>query len=200
MRRALAILSRAGRLGAALAAGSLLLSCGAPPRETFDLAATAPLPLKAAQLRPGTAAIIVEAPKASELVDSNRIVIRNGSGEVAYIEGAQWADLAPRLVQARLIEMLSKGGVDAAYPGAVGRLRLAMELRRFEIDEARGAAVIELSARLSDENSGAARGAATFAGEAPTEHTQGPYAARALEAALERMGPQMVAWARREAR
>ena len=200
MRRALFILSRAGRLGAALAVGPMLLSCGAAPRETFDLASSAPLPLKATQLRPGTAAIVVETPKASDLVDSNRIVIRNGSGEVAYIEGAQWADLAPRLVQARLIEMLSKGGVDAAYPGAVARFRLAMELRRFEIDEARGAAIVELSVRLADEDSGAGRRAATFAGEAPTVHTQGPYAAHALDTALERVGAQIVAWARREAR
>lgn len=200
MRRALQIPARGLRFGLAFVSGLVLASCGAAPRETFDLAASAPRRLNAMRLRAGTAAIIVEAPKASEIVDSDRIVIRNESGDLAYLEGAQWADLAPRLVQSRLIETLGKSGVDAAYPGAVGRLRLATELRRFEIDEARGAAVVELSARLADESSGAGRGAATFTGEAPAPHSQGSYGARALDAALERAASQIAAWARREAR
>lgn len=190
---------RAGLRRAALVAFPLLASCAAAPRETFDLAAGAPKPLRAVELRSGTAAVVVETPEASELIDSNRFVIRSAGGDLAYLADAQWADLAPKLVQARLVAALMRGGVDAAYPGASGALRLESELRRFEIDEGRGSAVVEIAARLSSESSGARRAAAIFSGEAPAPHTLAPDAARALATALDSAAQALVSWTRREA-
>lgn len=187
---------RRAPLCAAFAAVLAFASCAAPPRETFDLAAGAPKPLTAAQLRRGSAAVVVETPRASEVVTSNRFVMRNEGGDLAYLAGAQWADLAPRLVQARLIAALARSGIDAAYPGASAALRLQTELRRFEIDMTRQAAVVEITARLVAEQSGARLGEASFVGEAPAPHTLAPDAANAFDAALERAASRLSAWVR----
>jgi cholesterol transport system auxiliary component len=187
---------RHSRLCASFAAVLAVSACATPPRATFDLAAGAPKPLHAAQLRNDPATIVVETPKASELVDSDRIVIRDEGGGLAYLADAQWADLAPRLVQARLVAALGKNGVDAAYPGASAALRLQTELIRFEIDTAHQAAVVEIAARLASERTGALLGAARFVGEAPAPHTFAPEAANALDAALERAASRLSLWVR----
>lgn len=173
-----------------------LVSCAAASRQTFDLSAGAPLPPGARRLHEGTAAVVVEVPKASELVDSDRLVLRDASGAMSYLADAQWSDLAPRLVQARLIAQLGSSGVDAAYPGAVATRRLATALRRFEIDTGRQIAVVEIAARLSSEQSGTLRGAAIFVGEAPAPHTLPTDAAHSLDAALGDAAAQVAAWAR----
>jgi cholesterol transport system auxiliary component len=187
---------RQARLSAAFAAALAVSACAAPPRATFDLATGAPKPLHAAQLRSEPATIVVETPKASELVDSDRIVIRDEGGDLAYLADAQWGDLAPRLVQGRLVAALEKNGVDAAYPGASAALRLQTELVRFEIDTARRAAVVVIAARLASERTGAGLSAARFVGEAPAPHTYAPEAANALDAALERAASRLALWTR----
>ncbi|HMK89530.1 MAG TPA: ABC-type transport auxiliary lipoprotein family protein [Methylocystis sp.] len=192
--------SRRAGLGCAAFAGCLALAaCASSPRQTFDLAAGAPKPPRAEELRSGTAAVIVDTPQASELVDSSRFVIRTAGGELAYLENAQWSDRAPKLVQARLVSALARGGVDAAFPGASGALRLETTLNRFEIDEAQGRAIVEITARLEVESSGARRAAAIFSGEAPAPHTLPAEAAQAFEAALDSSAEAIVRWTRREA-
>jgi cholesterol transport system auxiliary component len=188
-------LRRAG-VCAVFAAALAFAACAPTPRAIFDLAASAPKPLKATQLRSAGAAVIVETPQASEFVASDRFVIRNEGGDLAYLADAQWADLAPRLVQARLIAALAKNRVDAAFPGASGALRLQTELRRFEIDMTRQAAVVEIAARLVFEQSGARLGAADFVGEAPAPHIFASQAASALDAALERATSRLSLWVR----
>jgi len=70
---------------------------------------------------------------ASQLVNSNRLVIRGEADDLAYLADAQWADRLPHLVQASLIARLRERGVDAAFPGAAASYQIATELRRFEM-------------------------------------------------------------------
>jgi cholesterol transport system auxiliary component len=175
---------------------AVLAGCGAPPRETFDLlGASAPepthisLPKRKKPLR-------VAEPAAEQLLNSNRLAMRQAGGALAYLADAQWADRAPRLVQGRLVARLRDDGVDASFQGEAAGDLLTTDLRRFEIDAARGIAVVEIAARLSDQQSGALRGEAVFSGEAPAPHTDGPEAAHALEQAFAQVADQLARWVR----
>jgi cholesterol transport system auxiliary component len=174
-----------------------LCGCGATPRETFDLQGASVFEKTHLSKLNQRAALSVAEPTADQLLNSNRLVVRQEAGNLAYLADAQWADRAPRLVQARVISRLVRGGVDAAFPGGVVWYDLTTELRRFEIDAPRGVAVVEIAARISSDQSGALRGAAVFLGEAAVQHTQGPQAANALDEALDRATAQLVVWTRK---
>ena len=83
-----------------------LHGCGATQRETFDLSGAS----IAANTRTFTisraSAVAVAEPSASQLVNSNRLVIRGEADDLAYLADAQWADRLPHLVQASLIARL----------------------------------------------------------------------------------------------
>jgi cholesterol transport system auxiliary component len=186
--------TRAGAVATLVALGLALVGCSAAPRETFDLSGAAKLAETRLSTRAGVVA--VAEPVASQPLDSDRLVIRGASGDLALLADAQWADRLPRLVEARLIARLSAGGVDATFPGAVVSYQLTSELRRFEIDESRQMAVVEIAARLSNDQTGAKRGATVFIGETPAPQLLGPDAARALDAALNQALDRLVVWTR----
>ncbi len=171
-----------------------LAGCAAQPRETFDLSGASRL--SAGRLSAHGGGVAVAEPIASQPTASDRLVVRGAAGDLAVLEGAQWADRLPRLVQARLIARLGAGGVDATFPGAPAVYQLTSELRRFEIDAPRQIAVVEIFARLSTDQTGAKRAAAVFVGEAPAPRTLGPDAAHALDAALSQALDRLVAWTR----
>ena len=175
-------------LGAALAA---LSGCGSSPRESFDLSLGSP---KSAAIRVAGPTLAVAEPKALSFIDSNRLLIRGADGDLSYLADAQWADRLPRLVQARLVERLARSGIDAVQPAGVITYQLATDLKRFEIDSARGVAVVEITARLLNNRSGARIGEADFLGEAPASHTMGREAAFAFETALNDAAAQLAAW------
>ncbi|MGA8170619.1 MAG: ABC-type transport auxiliary lipoprotein family protein [Methylocystis sp.] len=188
--------SRPGkRAAAALVSLALVLAgCASAPRETFDLSGAS----SGARSRfaSPTGVVAVAEPVALQPVASDRLVVRGADGDLAVLSDAQWSDRLPRLAQARLIDRLRAGGVDATLPGAVASYELTSELRRFEIDASRGIAVVEIVARLSNDRDGARRGEAIFVGEAPAPHTLGPDAVRALDAALNRAMDRLLVWTR----
>jgi len=185
-------LKRRGRLYATAICAALALAGCANPRETFDLP-----PETLASGRAHGAAIAVQEPSASAIIDTNRFVIRGEGGEVAYLADAQWSDTVPRLVQARLIDRLTSRGVNAVRPGEGAAFRLSTELRRFEIDSGSETALVEIVARVTKEKDGARVSEKVILGEAPAPHTLGPEAARAYEAALDAAADRLASWLRR---
>lgn len=176
--------------------GLVLSGCGAAPRETFTLPGpAAPLVSHSLPIKSGSRFAINE-PSAVQPVASDRIVVRTGPGQVELLAGAQWSDRLPRLVQARLIAAFQRGGVPASAPGAIVDLQLASEIRRFEIDVTRQAAVVEIAARVLGDSTGTERAARIFVGEAPAPGTSDGQAARALDEAMNDVDRQIVAWAR----
>ncbi len=185
-------LKRRGRLYATAICAALALAGCANPRETFDL------PLESLAIgRAHGAAIAVQEPSASAIIDTNRFVIRGEGGEVSYLADAQWSDTVPRLVQARLIDRLTSRGVNAVRPGEGAGFRLSTELRRFEIDSGSETALVEIVARVTKEKDGARVSEKVILGEAPAPHTLGPEAARAYEAALDAAADRLASWLRR---
>ncbi|MBI1867542.1 MAG: membrane integrity-associated transporter subunit PqiC [Methylocystis sp.] len=183
------------RARALIALAALALAgCGSAPRETFDLtradSGAAPRP----SMRALRTTLAINEPEANVPANSDRIVIRTGPQEIAYLADAQWADRLPRLVQARLIEGFEHTSISAMRPGPTASFTLATDIRRFEIDVTRQAAIVEISARILRDRDASVRAARVFIGQAEASHSTGAPAAQALEEALERATRQIVQW------
>jgi len=73
--------------------------------------------------------------------------VRYDPQSVAYLTGAQWADKLPSLVQSRLIESFQNAHLlrEVGRPGMLADFNLQTSIRRFELDTAQSAAVVEIS-------------------------------------------------------
>ncbi|WP_424361131.1 ABC-type transport auxiliary lipoprotein family protein [Methylocystis parvus] len=181
-------LAKAGALCVALA----LAGCAQPPGQVFDLAGSAAITRVSATSAGG---ITVRPPIAVAPTSTNRIVVRDVDGSVSILPSVGWSEPLPRLLRERLIEALQRAGVAAARVSGSGRA-LATDIRRFEIDVARNVAVVEIYARIIDENSGAERAGQNVVGEAPApDHTGAPAAMALTEAAGEALS-RVASWAR----
>ena len=184
---------RAARL-AALALLLPLAGCASSPVETFDLTA-APA---SRSVRAARGQVVVSEPVATAPADSDRIVVRPGPESVATLKGAQWSERLPRLLQTRLVQsfenahlLTSVGRPDAKI---TAQFSLNTEIRSFEMDVARGEAVVEISAKLVAESSGRIVAAQIFSARVPGSASDGPSAAAALDIALGQVMTQMVSW------
>jgi cholesterol transport system auxiliary component len=166
--------------------------CAQGPRQAFDLSAAAGTLSRAER---GGPTLVVREITAAPPTSSARIVVRDADGSVFILPESEWTAPLPRLLRDRAVEALQRSGVAAAAYGLAGTA-LAIDIRRFEIDVARNVAVVELSARLMDANTGAARAARSFVAEAPApEHTGAPAVMALTEAAGQALA-QVAGWAR----
>ncbi|MCO5092498.1 ABC-type transport auxiliary lipoprotein family protein [Bosea sp. (in: a-proteobacteria)] len=188
---------RAYRFLPVLAAAALLAGCGggATP-TTFDLSAPGGLS-RAAGSR---AVMVVAEPTAVQALDSDRVIVRDSSGALSFIGGAQWADRVPALVQARLIQTFENAGRVGSVSGPGQRispdLQLNTDIRSFSIDAATGTAVVEITARMVGDRSGRIERARLFSARVPAGAVDGPGATRALDQALSQVLVEIVRWAR----
>ena len=175
-----------------LAACLMLSACGGTSRATFDLGPVEAEP--AARALRG--ALSVEQPQASELIDSERIVIRTGPDAVAYLKGAQWSDRVPVLVQSRLIQSFENARLlkSVGRPGMVADYALGSEIRRFEIDVTTNQATVEIAARLRKTANGRVIAAQIFTETVPAPSTSGEAASQVLDSALTNVMGQILRW------
>ncbi len=181
--------------GAGLLALALSACGGGTPPATFDL--SAPTERVRTSRIPGN--LLVTPPAAVQVLASDRILVRDGAGGVSYLPGAQWADQLPALVQARLIQAFE----NASRLGRVSRpgdrvkvdYQLNTELRAFQVDAARGEAVVEISAKAVSEATGRVAHARIFTARAPVGAIDAANATRALDTALGVVLLDMVRWA-----
>ena len=188
-----------GRLRAVslAAAGSLLLAgCGggAAP-TTYDLSA----PRDFGRIGGGGGVLIVAQPTAVQALDSDRLIVKDSSGALSFLGGAQWADRVPNLVQTRLIQTFENGSRIAAVgrPGEriVPDFQLNTDIRAFNVDAASGQAVVEITAKLVGDRSGKVQRAKLFSARVPAG-ADGAGAAQALDQALSQVLIQIARWAR----
>lgn len=184
------------RSAASLAALALAGCAGTPPR-TFDLSALPGAPGRAAG---GRGQLVVSAPVATAALDAERILVRSGPDEIAYLPGAQWGDRLPLLVQARLVQSLENAQLLAAVSrtgqGVAGDWSMSGEVRRFEIDTQAGQAVVEVTVKLANNANGRIVGAMVARGAAPGGAAKADEAAAALDAALAMALRQIVTFVR----
>jgi len=179
-------------------AGALLLSgCGGGSAPTtFDLSA----PRDFGRIGGGGGVLIVAQPTTVQALDSDRLIVKDSSGALSFLGGAQWADRVPNLVQTRLIQTFENGNRLAAVgrPGEriVPDLQLNTDIRAFNVDAASGQAVVEITAKLIGDRSGKVQRARVFSARVPAGATEAGAAAQALDRALSQVLIQIARWAR----
>lgn len=184
-------------LGLTFAACLLLAGCGGGSTPTtFDLSA----PRDFGRIGASRATLVVQEPTTVQALDSDRVIVRDSSGALSFLGGAQWADRVPKLVQARLVQTFENGGRvgSVARPGdrITPETQLLTDIRSFNIDAASGAAVVEITAKLVGDRTGDVRRARLFTARVPAGAVDGPGAAQALDRALSQVLVDIVRWAR----
>ena len=185
--------ARAALLASALAA--LLAACGGGAAPvTYDLTA----PREALRRGPARGTLVVAEPVALQSYDSDRIIVRAASGNLSVLAGAQWADRLPRLVQARMIQTIENSSRYASVGRPGDRLtaayNLVSEIRAFEIQEASGEAVVEITLKLVADRTGQIGAGRLFSARVPAGAIDGPGASAALDQSLQNVLRQIAAW------
>lgn len=165
---------------------------GAP--LTFDLAA---LPPSGRPVMAGRAIVVAE-PVGIQPFESDRIIVRETGGSLAFLGGGQWADRLPRLIQTRLIQSLENSGrlrsVSRPSDKVASDYQLISEIRAFDVAAGTGEAVVDLSAKLIAEGTGRVTAARVFTARVPVKAVNAGSGAAALDAALGTVLADMVRW------
>lgn len=182
----------------ALAAAGCSSLMPASPVPTFDLTAPRDLPRHGG----GRGILIVNEPSALAILDTDKIVVRPGGGQIGTLSGAQWSDRLPKLLQSRLVQSFE----NANRLRAVGRpgekvnpdYQLVTEIRGFHLALAGGpAGEVELSVKIVADRTGRILAARVFRTSVPAASTDGPVAATAIDQAFGRAATDIVLWASR---
>ncbi|GLK75824.1 ABC transporter [Methylopila jiangsuensis] len=184
---------------AAVALGLQLSACSSliagSPDATYDLTAPSDLPRGGAR----RGVLVVAEPVAVAVIDGQRIVVKPNGGQVTYLPKSQWSDRLPKLLQARMIESYE----NAAWLRSVGRpgdrlavdYQLVTEVRAFQIDAAASEAVVELTAKITNDKTGKIVAGEVFQARQPLAGAvDGPSATQALDQALKRVLTGLVTW------
>lgn len=189
-----------GICAAALAV--MLSSCalvgGKPkPLDTFDLSAARPPESGPRTLR---RQVLVAEPVALKALDGENIMLRPAPGEIAYLDGAQWSDRLPKVIQARLIESFQRSGrirgIGRPGEGLAIDFQLITDVRSFEVllDGGGPRARVALSVRLLNDRSGVVARQQVFEAEAPLAGSSNGDYVRALDTAFNAVAAEIVEW------
>ncbi len=164
--------------------------------DTYDLAVPG---VEKAGKRKANIQILIAEPQALKILDSESIVVRNGQSSVAYLDGAQWSDRLPKMVQARLVQAFENsnrfGGVGRPGEGLAIDYQIITDIRSFEIDSTGGSrAVVEISAKLLNDKNGVIGTSKLFTASVPATSGSGNFV-NALDAAFDKVASEIVAWA-----
>ncbi len=190
-------------LVAILAATTLLYGCavlgggGSKPLDTYEL--TAPSASSSGRRLSRRQAIITE-PSALKALDSENIVIRSSATSLQYLDGAQWADRLPKIIQARLVETFQKsgrlGGVGKPGEGLAVDYQIIADIRAFEIRIDGGdRAYAEITVKLLNDRNGVVRARGDFSAAVPVGEAGNDAFVSALNQAFGDVAKDIVDWA-----
>ncbi|MEZ5811434.1 MAG: ABC-type transport auxiliary lipoprotein family protein [Rhizobiaceae bacterium] len=184
-------------VAASTLAGCAVLGGGAKPLDTYEL--TAPVPsTKGRRLRHRQ--IIVAEPSALKALDGENIVIRASNTSLQYLDGAQWADRLPKIVQARLVEAFQRsgrlGGTGKPGEGLAVDYQVIANISAFEIRVDNGEhAYVAITARLLDDRNGVVRSTREFEAGSPVGSGGNDAYVAALDQAFGQVAGDLVNWA-----
>ena len=187
-----------GAMLAVVAAVSLGACSGLKsPPATFDL--TAPRGERIGGAPRGQ--LLVAEPVALAILDTDRVVARPATGQVAYLSDVQWSDRLPKLLQARLLQTFENSSRLRAVgrPGErlTGDFQLVTEIRAFQVTSAGAEPVaeVEIAAKLVNDRTGRIFGARIFRAAVPAADSAGPPAVNAIDQAFGDVARELVRWA-----
>jgi cholesterol transport system auxiliary component len=142
--------------------------------------------------------VVVAEPAAVQVLSTQQIIVKDASGTISFLGAGQWADALPRLVQTRLIHTFENSSLIRAVTrpssGATADAQLVSEIRSFEIQTPANEAVVQLSAKLVNEQTGRIYRGRIFTRRVPVAAVDAPSAARALDTALSGVMVDVVRW------
>ncbi|MGI9353914.1 MAG: ABC-type transport auxiliary lipoprotein family protein [Rhizobiaceae bacterium] len=170
-----------------------LLGAQKAARETYEIS----VPPSLSGTAGGTGAqLLIKVPNALKAVDSDRIVVKTSPNAITYLEGAQWSDTVPRMVQAKLVEAFENTGSTGATAkpgdGLVIDYQLIPDIRRFEIVD--GNAVIEISIKLLRDRSGKVVASRIFTARAAARGDDVPAYVESFDDAFADLARQIIRW------
>ena len=131
--------------------------------------------------------LVIPEPTAVVALDTQRILLRPREGAIVPVEGAQWSDTLPKLVQSKIIQSFENANyLEAGRPSdaSTANFQLLLDIRTFQVSSSGdGAAEVELSAKLMN-NTGQFVAAKVFRSESPCSATDALAAAKALNQAF----------------
>jgi phospholipid/cholesterol/gamma-HCH transport system substrate-binding protein len=135
---------------------------------------------------------------APALLDNDKILLRKTTTESAAIDGGQWSDPVPRLLQLRFMQSFENAGygshIGRAAEGLQPDLQLQIDLRGFQISlEGGPTAVVDFGAKILD-GDGKIIAGKLFQTTAPAKAVDAPGATSALNEAFKDAAAQLVTW------
>jgi phospholipid/cholesterol/gamma-HCH transport system substrate-binding protein len=170
---------------------------GAParPPNSFDLAA----PQVAPSAKPVRAQVAIADPSGEIVFDSQKMLISPHLGEREPLEGGQWSDTMPKLVQEKLLQAMESGGfanVSKAMEGFEADNQVLIDIRVFELSlDPALTAKVELNAKILNK-AGKLIGSRRFAATAPASGAGPAEAAAAMSEAFGKVATDLTVWAR----
>ncbi len=191
-------LGRKGQVALALVLSLQLSACALvkkqeAPRETFEISA----PQSFSGLRATTnSQILVKLPTSLDAINSERIIVRPSPRVITYLEGAQWSDTVPKMVQAKLVEAFensaSTGATAKPGDGLVIDFQLVSDIRRFEVLNRQ--ATIEISIKLLSDSSGKVVETRIFEVSATSASGTAENYVNAFDDAFDRLARDIIKW------
>jgi len=141
--------------------------------------------------------LAIPRPDAAPPLDSDLIVVRESGDRLSSLPGGQWAARLTHLVQNRMVQSFENAGLARSVrsDGAPADRKLALDIRRFDIEAPTREARVEISARLIAESSGRTVAAKIFSASEPVAEIAGAAPALALDRAFGQVSRQIVVWA-----
>ena len=130
--------------------------------------------------------------------DTDKVLLR-GEGQKPFLDGAQWPDMLPKLLQARILQSFENAGMlrifARAPEGVTAEHQLLVDIRSFHVVIGPAAtAEVEFAAKVL-RNDGKVVDVRIFRASAPAKTSDGAGATGALEEAFARVVGELVPWA-----
>ena len=167
-----------------------------PPPELLRLSATQPMP--AGQSMPLTAgqSVTVLVPIAPAEIANTRVPVRSGSAQLAYLKGAQWADVPTRLFRDLLAETVrirtGRPTLDARDYHLAPGMRLSGRLQAFGLNA--GSMQVDVVYDATLQRDGNRIETRRFEGHAPATSMHEVAVAQALNTAANDVATQVADW------
>jgi len=164
------------------------------PLRTFELATP-----KVAAGKVVNAQVAVPDLTSILVFETQRMLVAPHPGEKAQIEGGQWNDTLPKIVQERMIQTLEAAGfthVSRNFDGFASDYQLVLDIRGFEISlDPSPQANVEINAKLIGKG-GRILASRVFGETAPAKGADAPDAAEALGVAFGKAANELASWTR----
>lgn len=146
-----------------------------------------------------TGQLAIPEPTALSSFDTDKILLRNADGQSSPIDNAQWPDMLPKVLQARLIQSFEHAGYLRAFgrapEGLTADYQLLIDIRSFHASLAPLAtAEVEFAAKVVRKDGQIAE-ARIFQATVPVTATDGAAITSAINQAFSKTTAELIPWA-----